>query len=123
MIRGSDEMNKLPTSVKIIDQIYSIEYVDNPSKVDIFNRKSLWGQIDYWTRSIRIYRPSGYSNFEVWNSIIHEILHGIIDGLKIEEISGLGCDNEEHIVHLLATGLNAVLNDNAFLFLKGKGEE
>ena len=115
-------MNKLPTSVKIIDQIYSIEYVDNPSKVDIFNRKSLWGQIDFWTRTIRIYRPEGHSDFEVWNTIIHEILHGIIDGLKIEEIQKLKYDEEEHIVHLLATGINAVLNDNSFSFLKGDGE-
>lgn len=111
-------MNKLPTSVKIIDQVYSIEYLDNPSKVDIFNRKSLWGQIDYWTHSIRIYRPDGRADLEVWNSILHEILHGIIDGLKIEEIRELRSDEGEHVVHLLATGLNAVLNDNSFSFLK-----
>lgn len=112
-------MNKLPTSVKIIDQVY----LDNPSKVDIFNRKSLWSQIDYWTHSIRIYRPDGRTDLEVWNTIIHEILHGIIDGLKIEEIQGLCNDEEEHVVHLLATGLNAVLNDNAFSFLEEKEKE
>jgi len=44
-----------PNKVNILGIEYSITYLDKPSDVDIYKRESLWGQIDYWTRTIRIY--------------------------------------------------------------------
>ena len=72
-----------PDKINILGVDYSITYVDKPSEVDIFHRESLWGQIDYWTRTIRIY-DNGTRPEDVIHSIVHEVLHGIADGLKLE---------------------------------------
>ena len=34
---------------------YDVVYCDNPADVDLYKRKSLHGQVDTWTRTIRIY--------------------------------------------------------------------
>ena len=106
---------ELPKKVRIIDQTYTIEYVGTPSEVDVFKRRTMWGHIDYWTRSIRVYAPEGHAISDIWNTLWHEIIHGIIHGLQINEISGLDDEEEEHVVHLLATGINAVIHDNKFI--------
>jgi hypothetical protein len=72
-----------PEKVNILGIEYSIAYVDKPSEVDIYKRESLWGQIDYWTRTIRIYdneRPVA----DVFQAVLHEVLHGIAEALKLE---------------------------------------
>jgi len=75
-------MSGKPESVTVLGKVYSITYCDNPSEVDIYKRKSLWGQIDYWTRTIRVY-DNGRSLQDIWETIIHEILHGIGGELKL----------------------------------------
>lgn len=75
--------NLKPKELKILGVTYSVEYVDNPAEVDIFKRESLWGQIDYWTRSIRIYDKNS-SIEDIWHNIIHEALHGMIAELHLE---------------------------------------
>jgi len=72
-----------PDKVNILGVEYSIEYVDNPANVDMYKRESLWGQIDYWTRTIRIY-DNGRSPEDVWRALLHEILHGISEPLKLK---------------------------------------
>ena len=72
-----------PDKVNILGVEYSITYVDNPSEVDIYKRESVWGQIDFWTRTIRIY-DNGRRPEDVFHSVLHEILHGIAEGLKLE---------------------------------------
>ena len=72
-----------PSEVTILGVTYKIEYVEKPSDVDIFRREALWGQIDYWTRTIRIY-DNGRQLEDVWQTIIHEVLHGIAEGFKLE---------------------------------------
>ena len=42
-----------PTNVNILGVDYTIEYTDRPSDVDMYKRESLWGQVDFWTRTIR----------------------------------------------------------------------
>ena len=71
-----------PKSVNILGITYSIEYVNNPSDVDINHRESLWGQIDYWTRRIRIL-DNGRNIEDIWIALIHEVLHGISESLKL----------------------------------------
>lgn len=78
---------KYPEKIIILGIEYSVTYVDKPSEVDIYRRKSLWGQIDYWTRTIRIY-DVGRSKEDVWETIIHEILHGLDEELKLNLFQG-----------------------------------
>lgn len=100
-------MNKqMPTEIKILDKIYTIEYMDKPSDVDLYKRDSLWGQVDYWTHSIRIYKTNR-SNIEMWHTIWHEILHAICEHLKLDSIK-----KDEKIIDLLALGINSVISDN-----------
>ncbi len=99
----------LPNEVNILGVRYKVEYVDNPAEVDIFKRESLWGQIDYWTRSIRIYR-SNRCQEDVWESLIHEVLHGIVTALKISVLK-----DQEDAVALLALGFTDTLTRNGWL--------
>ena len=98
------QLNK-PTKINILGCEYSVKYCDKPSDVDIFKRKSLWGQIDYWTRTIRIY-DNGRKLQDIWQSIMHEILHGISEQMRIKSIKdGDTVDQVEKDIDLLATGL------------------
>ena len=77
--------NHRPKNINILGVVYKVTYVDKPSDVDIYKRESLWGQIDYWTRTIRIYdndRPGE----DVWHAIFHEIIHGIQVALNIKSL-------------------------------------
>jgi hypothetical protein len=103
---------KKPTEVNILGAPYTIEYFDKPSDVDIHKRESLWGQIDYWTHSIRIY--DGDRAIEsIWKTIFHEVIHGITTSLKIKVIED--ANDHEDIVDLLATGMTDVLIRNGWL--------
>ena len=73
----------LPKNVNICGINYSIKYCDNAAEVDIFKRKTLWGQIDYWTRTIRIY-DNGRPIEDIYQTLIHEILHGIEKAINIK---------------------------------------
>ena len=97
----------LPSSVKIFDVVYEIEYVEKPSDVDIYKRQSLWGQIDYWTRTIRVYRNDRQDS-DVMQTLWHEVIHGIAMALHIDD----DVSDEDNIVDLLATGINNVVVDN-----------
>ena len=94
-------MSCLPDKVNILGIRYTIEYVDRPSDVDIFKRTSLWGQIDYWTRSIRVYN-NGLSEEDVWGTILHEVIHGIVNALHISRFDD---DKANDDIDLLAMAL------------------
>ena len=82
--------------------------MDKPSEVDIFKRESLWGQIDYWTRTIRIY-DHGRSEEDVWETIFHEAFHGIATALHLEWLK----DKKNHDeLDLLSLALTDVLFRN-----------
>ena len=98
-----------PTSVNIIGVEYQIEYVDKPSEVDIFKRDSLWGQIDYWTRTIRVY-DNGRPAEDVWQTIFHEVLHGIQNALHIDKLK-----DDEPTIDVLATTLVDTLFRNGWM--------
>jgi hypothetical protein len=100
-----------PESVNILGKRYSIEYVDRPSDVDVFRRESLWGQIDYWTRTIRIY-DNGRTVEDVLETIMHEVIHGILGELRLKD-----WNNNEDNVSLLGIGLADVLTRNGWLKL------
>lgn len=105
-----------PTSLNILGKVYSIQYVDKPSDVDIFKRDSLWGQVDYWTRSIRIY-DDGRNSEDLLHTLLHEIIHVLTFELKLASLiidKSKGQHNEDDI-DLLALGLADVLTRNNLL--------
>ncbi len=106
-------MDDLPTQIKLFDVVYQIEYVDNPSDVDMFKRDSLWGQLDYWTRTIRVYKNDRQRS-DIWQTIWHELLHAICTKLIIETEQGK-LNNNEKVIDLLATGINSILMNNGLV--------
>lgn len=110
-----------PSSVIILGITYQIEYHDKPSEVDIFKRSSLWGQIDFWTRTIRIY-DNGRSIEDLWKTILHEVLHGIVAELNIKALDG---DDREDDIDMLSLALMNVMFNNRWLreeIMNGSGE-
>jgi hypothetical protein len=100
-----------PTGVNILGCEYSIEYVDNPASVDIHKRDSIWGQIDPWTRSIRIY-DNGKPEGDVLQTVLHEVLHGIASELHLKNLQG---DDHHEELDILALALADVLMRNGWL--------
>ncbi len=102
---------ELPTKIKILNIIYTVEYVDKPSDVDVHHRESLWGQVDYWTRSIRVFRNTLEEQSVVY-TLWHEIIHAISEMLRIEMLAKGKLTDDEKSVDLLAIGISSVLLDN-----------
>lgn len=102
-----------PQRVNVLGKEYSITYVDNPAEVDLEKRRSLWGQVDYWTRTIRVY-DNGRTLEDLWETIVHEVIHIIGDDLHIEGISGKS-DQVEEAVDLLGLALTDVLFRNGWV--------
>jgi len=100
-----------PKEVDILGTIYSITYVDNPALVDLYKRKSLWGQIDYWTRTIRIY-DNGRSDADIWDSLIHEIIHGFAEILKIGILTN---ESNHEALGLIAIAFREILFRNGWI--------
>ncbi|KKL20623.1 hypothetical protein LCGC14_2453570 [marine sediment metagenome] len=98
-----------PDKVNIHGVIYTIEYFNKPSEVDIFKRDSLWGQIDYWTRTIRVY-DNNRNTQDIWKTIMHEILHGIASDLNLKDL-----DKNEDTIDMLARSLVDTLFRNDWL--------
>lgn len=99
-----------PNEVNILGSTYTVTYVNNPVEVDMYKRQSLWGQIDFWTRTIRVYdneRPFS----DIFHTILHEILHHIATSLHLE------IAKEEHHdeLDLLALALSDVFIRNDWL--------
>jgi len=100
-----------PDSVNILGKRYQIEYTDTPSNVDIYRRESLWGQIDLWTRTIHVY-DNRRSIEDLWETILHEVLHGIVIELNIKALDG---DSHEDDIDILALALMNVMFSNRWL--------
>jgi hypothetical protein len=99
-----------PSSVNILGIVYTIEYTDKPSEVDVFKREALWGQIDYWTHTIRLY-DNNLSENDVLQNLLHEILHGISNALKLE----LNKSERHDELDLLAMALMDTFTRNGWL--------
>jgi len=100
-----------PTEINILGIQYRVEYMDKPSDVDIYKRESLWGQIDYWTRTIRIY-DNGRQQEDIWQTVLHEVLHGIAEALKLSVLGNADYHDE---LDLLALALVDVLFRNGWM--------
>jgi len=104
---------ELPKTVNILGIKYTIEYCDNPADVDINKREAFWGQIDYWTRTIRIYRKD-LAPEDIWQNLFHEIIHGIVAALHLKSLKADDDKNHDEL-DLLALGLTDVLIRNEWL--------
>ena len=102
---------KRPASVTIMGKRYTITYVDSPSEVDIFKRQSCWGQIDYWTRSIRVFERD-LSDEDVWETIVHEVIHGLAEALALTQMKK---DENHEELGLLALGLTDTFFRNGWI--------
>lgn len=99
-----------PQTLNILGVPYEIIYVDNPAEVDWKRRSSLWGQVDYWERKIRVYdkdRPLE----DLWKTILHEVLHALADELKLR----LGKDENHDELDILSGALADTLIRNGLL--------
>ena len=99
-----------PENINILGKTYSVTYVDKPSDVDIHNYQSLWGQVDHWTHSIRVYAPNGFSQEEILDTLLHEILHVISMELKLKTLE----DNHDDL-GLVAMALADTILRNGWL--------
>ena len=107
-------MNRRPAVVNIAGIPYPIQYTDKPSDVDVHGRDSCWGQIDYWTRTIRVYGKD-VPDETVLLTIMHEVLHGIAELLHVKMLE----DKENHDqLDVLAAALADVLVRNKWVELQ-----
>lgn len=107
---------KLPDKVIIFGTPYTITYCDNPAEVDMYKRESLWGQIDYWTCTIRIYK-NVTPMVEVWKSIFHELLHGLAHEAKIKML--MDKDNHEELDLLAGVLVDTMVRNGWFVVEEG----
>lgn len=96
------------TTVSILGVPYDVELVDRWRDVnrDDGDGSTLYGQIDYKGRSIRIMRDC---DEQILRTLIHEVLHGIIASLKIRELMS---DDDTHLempIEQLSIGLACAL--------------
>lgn len=100
-----------PTEVNILGVVYKIAYVEKASDVDIYRRTSLWGQIDYWTRTIRVL-DGGRTAEDILQTLVHEILHGVASELHLKCLDA----NEHHDeLDILALALADIMTRNGWL--------
>lgn len=100
-----------PIKIEILCRTYTIEYVNNPADVDMYKRESLWGQIDFWTRTIRIYDNNRTAS-DIFETLLHEIIEGLQSDLGIKSLR----DHHDDLA-LLAVGLTDTLLRNGLVKL------
>jgi len=100
-----------PASVNVLGKEYSISYVDSVIEVDMYHREALWGQIDYWTRSIRVY-VGRRCEADILDTLLHEVLHAILEDLNLDK----KVDHDSH--SLIAMALADVLMRNGWVKTK-----
>ena len=102
-----------PKLVNVLGIEYKIIYVDNPADVDRNKRESLWGQIDYWERIIRIY-DNGRPDEDIFQTLMHELIHAIDAALHLGIVDE---DNGHDNIDLVALALTDMLFRNDWIKL------
>jgi len=74
--------NGKPESLNILGIPYTITYHEHTSDVDPHGEEALWGYIDHNAQAMRIFDNGCKIEF-IWKTILHEVLHGIGDGIKL----------------------------------------
>lgn len=104
-------MKKRPETINIFGKTYSVTYCDRVVDVDINGERQLLGQIDYDTRSIRVFAKDRQLA-DVLDTLLHEVMHGVAIELKLKHFT----DEEAHDdLDVLAMGLTCVLMQNEWI--------
>lgn len=90
----------MPKEVNILGVIYKVEEVECVDKYVL-----CFGNIDYMNSVIRIDKT--LSQDKKNQTLMHEILHGIFEGLGYQDLS-----NDEEKVQSIATALHSVFKEN-----------
>lgn len=93
---------RIPDSVRIAGVEYTIRHVPNLRH----DNNLAYGQIDFDASEIRLSTTDGTEHQKQCITLLHEILHGIVNN------NGMEIDDEEAIVSMFAKGLYQVLQDN-----------
>jgi len=96
-----------------VDEFVAISRTIQTRIHDIYKRDSLWGQIDYWTRTIRIYDNDRRLE-DIFHSLLHEVLHGISSALKLK----LRDENMHDELDILSLALTDVIFRNGWIMQK-----
>jgi hypothetical protein len=99
-----------PEEVNILGVVYRIEYTAEVLKDGTDDDVAALGHIDYVNRVIRVFEE-GRQRGDVWSTIIHEIVHGITEDIKIRSLS----ENHDDLERL-AVCLTDTLIRNGWMF-------
>lgn len=108
-----------PDKIVVLGISYTVEYKDNPAEVDSQKRSSLWGQVDYWDRSIRVYAKDK-DDEDVWGTIFHEVLHIIAEEFNISALRDCTDKKTHEELDLLSLALTDVLFRNGWIKTEGE---
>ena len=107
---------KFPDSVNIFSHVYEITYCDKLSDVDHEGREVFLGQVDHLKSSIRIYDGEHSTGISVLTTLIHEVIHAVIELASLDEQDEK--QMLEGFVKRLSVGLVDVFIRNNFIELE-----
>lgn len=98
-------VNAYPNRIVVMGKTYAVTYVEYMERTDIDKRSALWGQVDYHTRTIRVFigkDERARQPADIWETLLHEIVHAILadnqlmqkaikDGMEEAFVDNLGC--------------------------------
>ena len=104
---------KLPSTVMVGGIPHTVSYHDKPSDVDLFQRESMWGQHDPWTKSIRVYKDDNpYAS--IFKVLLHEIIHGYGVEWNMDELTS-HCEKAEENVDVYVRMFFDILSSNPWM--------
>src|SRR3972149_4241215 len=73
--------------INILGIEYGVTYCETMKEVDVDGKDALLGQIEYWTRKIRLYEKDRTPE-DIMITLLHEIFHAIDYDLKLDLFIG-----------------------------------
>lgn len=106
----------LPKKLNIMGKIYKVQYVHDMVQVDVDKRCALWGQVDYYSRTIRIWKGNKKwprQKADMLETLLHEIIHALLqDNKLVMNLIKLEDKNKEEFVDNMANLLSDTLLRN-----------
>ena len=79
-------MNGWPKTVNVMGINYSVTYCRDMVEADIGKSQAVWGQVEYQTRTIRIFVGKGERKVQpadVHRNLVHEMIHAVVEGNQL----------------------------------------
>jgi hypothetical protein len=102
---------QLPKELVIMGIPYRLIPCRNPVEADVYHRFPVFGQIDFSSRTVRVYvgdRPPE----DILRTILHEFIHALVEQMHLKLPSA---EDEDDEVDCLALGLLNLLQQNIWL--------